>query len=214
MDHGELFERLDNEDLLDLRISHFIPSPTYLYNGMVHPVVPAAIKGAIWYQGEANGNEGMEYTHKMEALISGWRSVFDQGDFPFYFVQLANFQNSDPNRAEGGDGWSRIRQAQLGALRINNTGMAVAIDVGEANDIHPRNKQDVGHRLAQWALAKTYDMDEVVPSGPIYKEMKLDDHKAVIHFDHVGSGLMAASKAGHAEPVDSKQRTLNHFSIC
>jgi sialate O-acetylesterase len=101
----------------------------------------------------------------------------------------------------------------MGALNIKNTGMAVAIDVGEANDIHPRNKQDVGKRLALLALNKTYGMDNIVPSGPLYKEMIVRGDKAVITFDHVGSGLMVGTKTGQAEPVESESGTLNYFSI-
>jgi sialate O-acetylesterase len=161
--------------------------PTTLYNGMITPIVPYAIKGAIWYQGESNGGEGDEYYHKMRALIGGWRKVWDQGDFPFYFVQLANFQNPTDNPA-GGDGWARVRMAQTKSLEIPKTGMAVIIDIGEGPDIHPKNKFDVGNRLALWALAKVYKKD-LVYSGPIYKAMKIDGDKIRLSFAHVGGGL-------------------------
>lgn len=155
-----------------------IQQPTRLYNAMVHPLVPYAVRGAIWYQGEANGGEGMTYFHKMRALIGGWRQLWGQGHpsasseqaFSFYFVQLANYQKSDPNKPEGNDGYgfARLREAQLKSLAITNTGMAVTIDIGDANNIHPRNKQDVGKRLALWALAKDYQ--QTIPySGPLYK---------------------------------------------
>ncbi len=128
--------------------------PTTIYNAMVHGLAPYGIRGAIWYQGESNGGEGVEYFHKMQALIEGWRQVWNQAEFPiyFYFVQLADFQqpNNDP---AGGDGWARLREAQLQSLSIKNTGMAVITDIGQANDIHPRNKQDVGYRLALWRCA-------------------------------------------------------------
>ncbi len=186
---------------------------TYLYNGMIHPIVPTAFKGVIWYQGESNGGEGISYYHKMQALISGWRQVFNQGDFPFYFVQLANFRKSDRKNAAGGDGWAKLRQAQLDSLKIKNTGMAVAIDIGEADDIHPRNKQDVGKRLALWALAKEYGKTDLVYSGPLYREMEIRRNKAIISFDHVGSGLMIATKTGESLPVESKNGKLTWFSI-
>lgn len=188
-------------------------APTVIYNSMIHPVVPSAIKGAIWYQGEANGSEGLSYQHKMQGLVKGWRSVFQQGDFPFYFVQLANFQKSDPKRAEGGDGWARVRQAQLQSLQIKNTGMACAIDVGEAKDIHPRNKQDVGRRLARWALVNDYGKKNLVASGPLYKSMKTQGAEAVIEFDHVGSGLMVAEKSGLAPAKETQGAPLKWFSI-
>lgn len=186
--------------------------PTVLYNGMIHPLVPLSIKGAIWYQGEANGSEGISYFHKMQALIGGWREVFGQGDFPFYYVQLANFQQSDPNKAEGGDGWSKIRQAQLDALSIPNTGMATIIDIGEAKDIHPKNKQDVGKRLARWALAKDYGQN-IVYSGPLFKQLTIRGSKAVVAFDHLGSGLMVATKKGLDAPVETANERLKWFSV-
>ena len=128
--------------------------PTLLFNGMIAPVIPYAIRGALWYQGESNGDEGLTYLHKMKALIGGWRQLWGEGDFPFYYVQLAPWQRSDPDKPAGGDGWARLREAQLQALAIPNTGMAVTIDIGEAENIHPRDKQDVGKRLALWALAQ------------------------------------------------------------
>ena len=176
--------------------------PTMLYNGKIHGLVPYAIRGAIWYQGEANGGEGVAYYHKMQALISGWRKVWRQGEFPFYFVQLANWRqpNADP---AGGDGWAKVRMAQLKSLAIKNTGMAVAIELADAhnpNDIHPRNKKDVGERLARWALAKDYGK-ELVYSGPLYKSLSIKGNLAVVEFDSVGTGLMAGQKEG-LDPVE------------
>lgn len=166
--------------------------PTRLYNEMIHPLIPFAIRGAIWYQGESNGGEGDSYFHKKQALIGGWRSLWGQGDFPFYFVQLANFQAATNNPA-GADGWARLREAQVKSLTIPNTGMAVTIDIGHPTDIHPKNKQDVGGRLAQWALAKEYGKD-IVPSGPLYKSMAVEGSAIRITFDHVGQGLMVGKK--------------------
>jgi len=141
--------------------------PTAIYNAMIHPLAPYGVRGAIWYQGESNGGEGETYFHKMQALIQGWRKVWGQ-DMGFYFVQLANFRAPN-NKPEGGDGWAKLREAQRKALTIPHTGMAVATDIGNARDIHPRNKQDVGSRLAQWALHQTYKRNDIVPSGPLYK---------------------------------------------
>ena len=185
--------------------------PTKLYNGMIHPIIPYAIRGAIWYQGESNGGEGISYYHKKRALIGGWRGLWGQGDFPFYFVQLANFRSvtDDP---KGDDGWARIREAQTKCLEIPNTGMAVIIDIGEARDIHPRNKQDVGARLALWALAKDYGRD-IVYSGPIYKQQVVEGRKIRVSFDHVGSGLMVGEKKGLEPTREVPNGQLRRFAI-
>lgn len=189
--------------------------PAYIYNGQICPMVPYAIKGALWYQGEANGKEGDEYTIKMRALIGGWRKVFGVGDFPFYFVQLANYQPPNDNPA-GGDGWARIRMAQLKALQIPNTGMAVAIDLADANkpdDVHPKNKFDVGERLALWALAKDYGKRDLVYSGPLYKSIKVEGNRIRIEFDSVGSGLMIGRKEGRNPVIEDKGGKLKRFAI-
>ena len=161
--------------------------PTALYNGMVHPIVPYAIRGALWYQGESNLRDGMLYHEKMKALINGWREVWGQGDFPFYFVQLAPFnyggRNANPLFLP------QIWEAQAATLALRNTGMAVTTDIGNLRDIHPRNKQDVGRRLALWALAKDYGRDDVTYSGPLYKSMAVEGNTIRLTFDHVGSGL-------------------------
>ncbi len=158
--------------------------PTGLYNGMVHPLVPFAIRGALWYQGESNNGEGMLYHEKMKALITGWRKVWGQGEFPFYYVQLAPYRyGGSALRLPG------IWEAQAATLAVPNTGMAVIVDIGNVRDIHPRNKQDVGKRLALWALAKDYGRKDLVYSGPLYKAMKAEDGKIRITFDHVGGGL-------------------------
>lgn len=187
--------------------------PTAIYNAMVAGLAPYGVRGAIWYQGESNGGEGMEYFHKMQALIGGWRQVWNQGDFPlfFYFVQLADFRQptDDP---KGGDGWARIREAQRRALTIPHTGMAVITDIGNANDIHPRNKQDVGKRLARWALRDAVGQDIVV-SGPLYKEMKVEGSNVRVHFDHVGSGLMVGDKNGLEPTAQVKTLEVARFAI-
>jgi sialate O-acetylesterase len=186
-----------------------------MYNGMIAPLVPFGIKGALWYQGESNGGEGISYFHKMQALIGGWRKAFGVGDFPFYFVQLANFQNPNPN-PEGGDGWAKVREAQRKSLEISNTGMAVAIDLADAGnpgDIHPKNKQDVGARLAQWALYQAYGKKDIVPSGPLFKTVAADGNKITVSFDWVGSGLMVGEKKGLEPTKEISGGTLKGFAI-
>ena len=163
--------------------------PTALYNGMVHPIVPYGIRGALRYQGESNHQDGMIYHEKMKALINGWREVWGQGDFPFYFVQLAPFNYSNQ---EGGQFLlPQIWEAQTATLALQNTGMAVTTDIGDPRDVHPRNKQGVGRRLALWALAKDYSRDDVIYSGPLYKSMAVEGNTIRLTFDHVGSGLMS-----------------------
>ncbi len=158
--------------------------PTGLYNGMIHPLVPFAIRGAIWYQGESNNGEGMLYFEKMKALIGGWRKVWKEAEFPFLFVQIAPFKyGGAPTQLPG------IWNAQLASLSIPNTGMAVITDIATLNDIHPPNKQDVGKRLALWALANTYGKKDIVFSGPLYKTMKVEGGKIAVSFDNTGSGL-------------------------
>ena len=183
---------------------------TTIYNGMVHGLVPLSVKGAIWYQGESNAGDGLRYEYMKEALVKGWRSVFENEGLSFYWVQLANFQNPTVN-PEGG-GWGPVREGQRRALRLPKTGMAVTIDIGEARDIHPRNKQDVGARLALWALAKDYGK-KIVYSGPLYKSMAIEGEKIRIHFDHVGGGLITAKKEGLdlAEETDGDE--LTNFAI-
>jgi sialate O-acetylesterase len=162
--------------------------PTSLYNGMIAPLLPYAIKGAIWYQGESNAGRAYLYRKLFPMMIYDWRKAWGQGDFPFLFVQLANFTKIQPTPVESA--WAELREAQLMALSLPNTAMAVIIDIGEANDIHPKNKQDVGRRLALGALAIAYDFD-LVYSGPIYKSMTIKGNKARLTFDHVGDGLKA-----------------------
>jgi sialate O-acetylesterase len=157
----------------------------------------------------------MSYYHKKHALVNGWRKVFQNDEFGFYWVQLANFRQ--PNtKPEGGDGWAKIREAQTKALDIRHTGMAVAIDLADAhnpNDIHPRNKQDVGGRLAQWALHQTYGKKDLVPTGPLYKAHKIKGSEVHLSFDHVGKGLMVGKKTKLEPTAEVKGGKLEHFSI-
>ncbi len=165
-------------------------SPLALYNGMIHPLIPYAVRGAIWYQGESNNGEGMLYYEKMKALISGWRKVWNEPELPFYYVQLAPFRYGRRSPLDLPGIW----EAQLKTLSVPHTGMAVTVDIGNVKDIHPRNKQEVGRRLALWALAKTYGKPIAVYSGPLYRKMKVEGNKIRIFFDHTGSGL--ASRDG------------------
>lgn len=167
---------------------------TQIYNGMVAGLTPLSARGVIWYQGESNAGDGLKYDYLKEALVKGWREVFQNDDLSFYWVGLAGFGRGHSGKPEGG-GWGPVREGQRRALRLPNTGMAVTTDIGHPSDIHPKNKQDIGYRLAQWALAKNYGKD-VVHSGPMYKSHEIKGNTVVVHFDHIGSGLMAATKGG------------------
>lgn len=160
-----------------------------LYNGMIAPLLKYRIKGAIWYQGESNAGRAYQYRKLFPDMIRNWREDWEQGDFPFLFVQLANYKAVNPEPGESD--WAELREAQLKTLQLPNTGMAVIIDIGEANNIHPKNKQDVGKRLALLALAKTYGKEKVY-SGPLYESMEIEGNKIILHFDHIGGGLKAA----------------------
>jgi sialate O-acetylesterase len=160
-----------------------------LYNGMIAPVIPFGIRGAIWYQGEANVGRGAQYQTLLPTMIRNWRTDWGQGDFPFGIVQIAPF-------FYGGDGTAEaeVWEAQLKTVQtVPNTGIALTMDVGELNEIHPKDKQTVGHRLALWALGKVHNRP-IVYSGPIFKSMAVEGEHIRIAFDHVGSGL--ASRDG------------------
>jgi sialate O-acetylesterase len=183
-----------------------LPGPTFfqykplgLYNGMVTPLLNYTIKGVIFYQGESNTKNPLEYQKLFPALIADWRQEWNEGDFPFLYVQLANFMQAKEQPSESG--WAALREAQFKTLSVPNTGMAVAIDIGEANDLHPTNKQDVGKRLALAAEKVAYGDKNVVYSGPIYQSMKIEGNKIIISFTNTGSGLIA--KGGE----------LKHFAI-
>ncbi|MGB3587560.1 MAG: sialate O-acetylesterase [Tunicatimonas sp.] len=165
-------------------ISSYPQEPTLLYNAMINPLLPYPIKGTIWYQGESNAGRAQQYQTLFPLLIDDWRSQWGIGDFPFLFVQLASF--SAPGSAP--ENWPRLREAQAMTLSLPNTGMAVAIDIGDSADIHPRNKQDVGYRLALAARKVAYG-EENVYSGPIYESMRVADDSVVLTFEHVGEGL-------------------------
>lgn len=182
------------ESLLDGSLS---PNsyPTLLFNAMLNPVLNYGIRGALWYQGESNAGRSYQYRQAFPLMIQDWRNHFKQGDFPFYFVQLASF-NANNGDSQTGSGWAELREAQTMTLSIANTGMSVTTDIGEAGDIHPRNKQDVGKRLAAIALNKIYNVNQV-DGGPTYQSMKVDGNKVRIAFTQTGSGLLVKDKYGY-----------------
>lgn len=168
--------------------------PTLLFNGMINPIVPLGIRGAIWYQGEANADRAKQYQRVFPNLITDWRNHWKEGDFPFYFVQLANYMAPSDQPAQST--WAELREAQTMTLKVPNTGMASAIDIGEAKDIHPKNKQDVGKRLALNALKLTYGK-ELEYTGPTYESMKVEGSKVMISFSHSAEGLKVKNKYGY-----------------
>lgn len=169
--------------------------PTLLYNKMIHPLLPYPIKGVLWYQGESNANpeDAFRYRTLFADMIRDWRERWNVGDFPFLFVQLANYMQPDAEPSESS--WALLRESQSAALALPGTAQAVAIDLGEADDIHPRNKQDVGLRLALAARKVAYGQD-VVYSGPVYRQHEVRNGRMVVEFDHVGDGLMTKGRQG------------------
>lgn len=164
--------------------------PTLLFNGMINPFLPLSIKGVIWYQGESNNRKAYQYRELFPLMINDWRTQFKKPDLPFLFVQLAGFFPVEPQPSEGN--WAELREAQAMALSLPNTGMAVAVDLGDAKDIHPKNKQEVGRRLALVALAKVYKQ-KVEYSGPVYKSFSIEGKKAIINFDQTVGGLKSVN---------------------
>lgn len=164
---------------------------TLLYNKMIYPLQPYPIKGVIWYQGESNAGDAdaaLKYRKQFTDMIRGWRKAWGQGDLPFLWVQLASF-------ISGGDTldvspWAILRESQSAALSLPNTAQAVSIDIGDPNDIHPRNKHDVGHRLALAALHQVYGKKNIVYSGPTLRDYRIDKNKVILNFNHAGSGLV------------------------
>ncbi|MFA7344491.1 MAG: sialate O-acetylesterase [Terrimicrobiaceae bacterium] len=195
---------------------------SYLFNGMISPILPYAISGVIWYQGESNAGRAQKYRTAFPLLIADWRKQWNQGNFPFYFCQLANYQAKKPEPGESA--WAELREAQSMTLKLPNTGQAVLIDVGESGDIHPRNKKDVGERLALIALAGNYKKSNPY-SGPVYDSMKVENGKAILGFKFAEDGLVAKplpqtydvkSQAKETAPLvrNSPASQLEGFAIC
>ncbi|SKA96406.1 sialate O-acetylesterase [Prosthecobacter debontii] len=175
--------------------------PGNLYAGVLHPTIGYGIKGVIWYQGESNASRAKEYRDLFPFMIQHWRNEWKQGDFPFYWVQLADFKayQTDPVESD----WAELREAQTLTLsKLPHTGQCVITDLGEANDIHPRNKRDVAERLARWALVKDYGL-KLPYSSPTYKDVKFEGSQAILTFDHAETGLRV---------VDTDE--IHGFAIC
>ncbi len=180
-------------------------APAALYNGMIAPLTHFAIRGVIWYQGESNSGERAPlYAHLFQTMIGDWRRSWDEGDFPFLFVQIANWNS--------GERWPEVRDAQRQALALRNTGMAVAIDIGDAVNLHPPNKQDVGLRLALAARAISYG-EKIEWSGPLYRQLTQEEHALRVWFDHANGltakdgtlvGFEIAGADGKYSPADAK----------
>jgi sialate O-acetylesterase len=187
---SEALENFPEVDLSERTPANRIhKTPTYLFNAMIYPIIDFGIRGVIWYQGEDNRANPALYRRLFPAMIANWRKLWQQGDFPFYFVQIAPYKyNATVNSAY-------LREAQLDAMRTtNNTGMAVTMDIGEYETIHPGEKITVGKRLAYWALAKTYHLDGIAFSGPVYKSMEVAAHKVVLRFDYADMGFTTLGK--------------------
>jgi len=170
--------------------------PSVLFNAMIHPILPFVIRGALWYQGESNVGRAAQYKKLFPTMIQDWRKAWQVGDFPFYYVQLAPFRYGEAQPECLAELW----EAQLQTLRLPNTGMAVITDIGNIKDIHPTNKQEVGRRLALWALAKIHGK-QVVYSGPLYESAVVEGNKIRIKFQHADDGLVC------------KGDRLTHFTI-
>jgi sialate O-acetylesterase len=189
----------------DTKYQNYIPK--------IEPLAGHAMRGALWYQGEANVKQGKNYLPMLKRLIEGWRGAWNQGDFPFHIVQLAGMGESPADNPQGGDGRAEIRDAQLTALTtIPNTGLAVTIDIGGKGE-HPKNKYDVGLRLAAWALHFDYGKKDVMPSGPLYKNHVVEGAAIRVKFDHAQNGLMLASKEGYEPPVPTPGAPMPWLSI-
>lgn len=182
----------------EINISSLEPNsfPALLFNGMIHPFINYSVKGAIWYQGEENTSRAYQYRTLFPLMIRDWRKQWNNPDMPFLFVQLANYMqpSSEPGESE----WAELREAQLMTLHLPHTGMAVIIDIGEAGDIHPRNKQDVGKRLALAALKVAYKQD-IVYSCPLFEKMTVSGNEVILEFNNVGGGLKAYDHYGYVK---------------
>jgi sialate O-acetylesterase len=186
-------------------------SASALYNGMISPLLNYRIKGAIWYQGESNAGNAYHYRSLFPLMITNWRADWRQGDFPFYFVQLAPYDPS-AKRGPGESNWAELREAQTMTLALQNTGMAVITDFGDEGDIHPTPKRPVGERLALSARAQTYG-EKIVYSGPMYKKVSFTKNQATLTFDHVGGGLLAKEMVATRERKNKSGVTLAAWRV-
>lgn len=215
-DHSTLRRELELGDQNDLAGLKALPGgvfardanwlPGRLFNSRLAPLARFPVRGVIWYQGESNSGveeDPREYEQKMRALMNGWRAAFHQEKLPFYFVQLPV--------GGAGDNWPQLREEQRRCAGLPHAGMAVTIDL-EGSDIHPLNKVDVGERLAKWALAKDYGQP-IAFSGPLFSRAEMADGKFLVHFEHVGSGLMVGKKVGLEVPVETPGIALKHFEL-
>jgi sialate O-acetylesterase len=195
---------------------------SYLYNGMIHPIVPYAIRGFIWYQGEGNWQRGFQYRTAFPLLIKDWRAKWGRGDLPFYFCQLANYMGHNPKPEESP--YAEVREAQTMTLSVPNTGQAILIDIGEEKNIHPADKKSVGDRLARLALAGTYEK-KVVASGPAFESLAIEGAKIRLQFTHIDGGLVARKLPDTYQPLSTDPQTvplvrnsplgeLEGFAIC
>lgn len=166
--------------------------PCLTYNAMIHPIIPYSFKGVLWYQGEANISRAHQYRMAFPLLINDWRQRWGMGDFPFLFVQLASY--TTPGNSNQGCEWAELREAQTLTLQVPNTGMCVTTDIGDPNDIHPRNKQEVGRRLSKLALHKVYGRKDIICTGPSFKSMEINGKEIIISFDNIGGGLFTAGE--------------------
>jgi sialate O-acetylesterase len=191
------------------------PRCVTLHNGMIAPLSGVSLRGVIWYQGEGNAGDAgaaQQYIEKQRALFGEFRRLFSDKTLPVYYVQLPAYRQ--PTNAPGSeDSWALLREAQRQSLSIPNTGMAITLDIGEAEDIHPKNKLDVGERLAFWALARDYSKTNLVYSGPLFRTMKIEGGKARLFFDSTGAGLMIGRKQGRAPTREDKGGKLQRFAI-
>ena len=195
----ETSRSFEDKEIPETGDSILVPNrtPTALFNGMLAPVIGYGIKGCIWYQGETNYQEPDIYPELLKAMVEEWRVLWDVGEFPFYYTQIApfNYAQFTPNEFREKNNSAYIRESQLKAMQIiPNCGMAVIMDTGENDCIHPANKQAAGNRLAYWALAKTYGIEGFGYASPVYKAMEIDGSTVILSFDHVDNGLTSFGK--------------------
>ena len=181
---GDVFQRQQNE-VPGIALDY---QPAALYNAMIAPLTNYAIKGVLWYQGEGNTGRPAEYQERLTAMIDDWRNRWQLGNFPFLFVQLPNF--GDMQYLPSESAWARLRDEQLKTLSVPNTAMAVTIDLGHWNELHPGRKKEIGERLALAAMKVSYGEKNIVSSGPLYQSTKIEGNKIIIDFSDMGSGLI------------------------